>query len=81
MIKHNDKIYLYVKHPHQAKYQYLIDKREKLGLEHYVDLKAFIECSNDMQDIYKNIRKHNLRKKCKVLIVFPDMIEYRLVMQ
>ena len=27
-----------------------------------------------MQEIYKNIEEHNLGKKCKVLIVFDDMI-------
>ena len=27
-----------------------------------------------MQEIYKNIEEHNLGKKCKVLIVFHDMI-------
>ena len=27
-----------------------------------------------MQDVYKNIEEYNLRQKCKVLIVFPDMI-------
>ena len=27
-----------------------------------------------MQDVYKNIEKYNLGKKCTVLIVFDDMI-------
>ena len=27
-----------------------------------------------MQDVYKNIEEYNLGKKCKVLIVFDDMI-------
>ena len=30
--------------------------------------------SNDMQDVYKNIEDYNPIKKCKVLIVFDDMI-------
>ena len=38
-----DKIYLYAKDSYEAKYQYLINKREKVGLNHYDDLKAFIE--------------------------------------
>ena len=46
-----DKIYLYVKDPYEAKYQYLINKREKVGLKHYDNPEAFIEYSNDMQDI------------------------------
>ena len=69
-----DKIYLYAKDPYQAKYQYLINKREKVGLDHFDDPKASMEYSNDMQDVYKNIDDYNLRKKRKVLIVFDDMI-------
>ena len=38
-----DKIYLYTKDPYKTKYQYLINKREKIGLNHYDDPKAFIE--------------------------------------
>ena len=69
-----DKIYLYAKDPCKAKYQYLINKREKIGLSHFNDPKAFMEYSNDMQDVYKNIEDYNPIKKCKVLIVFDDMI-------
>ena len=69
-----DKIYLYVKDPCERKYQYLINKREKVGLDHFNDPRAFIEYSNDIQDIYKNIEDYNPRKKGKVLIVFADMI-------
>ena len=46
-----DRIYLYAKDPHEAKYQYLINKREKVGLNHFKDLRAFMEHSNDMQDV------------------------------
>ena len=38
------------------------------------DPKAFIEYSNDMQDVYKNIEKHNLSKKRKILVVFDYLI-------
>ena len=69
-----DKMYLYAKDPYEAKYQYLINKREKVGLDHFEDPKAFIEYSNDMQDVHKNIDDYNPRKKSKVLIVFDDMI-------
>ena len=69
-----DKIYLYAKDPYEKKYQYLINKREKVGLNHFNDPKAFIEYSNDMQDVYKNIEDYNLIKKRKVLIIFDDMI-------
>ena len=43
-----DKIYLYAKDPHEAKYQFLINKRESIGLKQFNDPKAFIDCSNDM---------------------------------
>ena len=67
-----DKIYLYAKDPYEAKYQYLINKREKVGLDHFDDHKAFIEYSNDMQGVY--IEDYNPGKKRKVLIIFDDMI-------
>ena len=70
-----DKIYLYAKDPFEAKYQFLIDKRESKGLlKHLNDSKAFIEYSNDMHDIYKNIQENKPNKKLKTLIVFDDMI-------
>ena len=36
--------------------------------------KAFIEYSNDMDDVYKNIEEYNPNKKRKILIAFDDMI-------
>ena len=69
-----DKIYLYAKDPYEKKYQYLINKRENVGLNHFNDPKVFMEYSNDMQDVYKNIEDYNPVKKRKVLIIFDDMI-------
>ena len=74
-----DKIYLYAKDPYEAKYQYSINKGEKVGLDHFKDPKAFIDYSNDMQNVYENdewnsIEEYNPDKKRKVLIVFDDMI-------
>ena len=69
-----DKIYLYAKDPFEARYQYLSNKREEVGLNHYDDPKAFMEYSNDTQDVYKTIEDYNPRKNRKVLIVFDDMI-------
>ena len=69
-----DKTYLYAKGPYKAKYQYLTNKREKVGLDHFKDPKAFMEYSNDMEDVYKNVEHYNPRKKRKILIVFDDMI-------
>ena len=69
-----DKIFLYAKDPYEAKYQFLINKRESTGLTHFNDPKAFIEYSNDMQDVYKNIDECNADKERQILIVFDDMI-------
>ena len=69
-----DKIYLYAKDPYEAEYQYLINKRECVGIDHFKDPKAFIEYSNDMYDVYKNIDEYNIDKEHKILIVFDDMI-------
>ena len=69
-----DKIYLYAKDLYKTKYQFLINKRESTGLKHFNDPKAFIEYSNDMHDVYKNIDEYNPDKENKILIVFDDMI-------
>ena len=62
-----DKIYLYAKDPYEAKYQ---NKRKSTGLKNFIDPKAFIEYSNDMQGVYKNIEEYNIGKKHKILIAF-----------
>ena len=69
-----DKIYLYAKDPYESKYQYLINKREGVGINHFNDPKAFTDYSNDMHDVYKNIDEKNPDKENKILIVFDDMI-------
>ena len=69
-----DKIYLYAKDPYESKYQYLINKRESVGINLFNDPKAFIKYSNDMHDVYKNIDDYNPDKENKILIVFDDMI-------
>ena len=69
-----DKIYFYAKDSSEAKYQFLIKTREDVGIKHFSDSKAFIEYSNDMDDIYKNIDEYNPNKKRKILISFDDMI-------
>ena len=38
------------------------------------DSKDFIEYSNDMDGIYKNIEENNPNKKGKILVVFDDMM-------
>ena len=65
---------MYAKDSYEAKYQFLVNKRESTGLEHFNDPKAFTEYSNDMQDVYKNIEEYNANKERKILIAFDDMI-------
>ena len=69
-----DKMFLYAKDPYEAKYQLLINKRKDAGLKHLNDYKTFIEYSNDMDDIYKNIEEYNPNKGRKILVIFDDMI-------
>ena len=47
-----DKIHLHAKDPHEEKYQFLMNKQESTGLKRFNDTKAFMEYSNDMDDIY-----------------------------
>ena len=61
-----DQICLYAKIPYEAKYQFLINKRESAGLKYLNDSEAFIEYSNDIDDIYRNIDKYNPNKKGKI---------------
>ena len=48
------------------------------GLNYLNYSEAFIECPNDMDDIYKNIENYNPNKKLKILIV-SDMIANMLI--
>ena len=57
------KICLYAKDLYEAKYQLLINEREVTGKNHFDDSEAFIEYSNDMDDIYKNIEDYNPNNK------------------
>ena len=66
-----DKIYLYTKDTDEEKYQYLINKREQVGIKNLNDPDAFIEYSNDMNDYNNN---YNENRDKKVLIIFDDMI-------
>ena len=69
-----DKIYLYARDLSEPKYEYLIKKREVAGIKHLNNPNAFIECSNMMDDVYKNIKDYNPIRKRKKLIVFDDTI-------
>ena len=67
-----DNIYLYSKYLSEPKYEYLIKNCENTGIKHVNDSKAFIECSNTMDDIYENMDEYNPNRKRK--IAFDDMI-------
>ena len=66
-----DKIYLYAKDTDEKKYQYLINKREQVGIKNLNDPHAFIEYSNDMNDVLEDINNYN---KKFLMIISDDMI-------
>ena len=71
LIKH----FLYAKDPFEVKNQLLINKRKKsTDVKYFNDSKAFIEHSNNMDDIYKNNKEYNPKNKRKILFVFDDII-------
>ena len=53
-------IFLYAKDPYKAKYQFLIKICEDAETKHFNDSKVFIEYSNNMGNIYKNIEEYSL---------------------
>ena len=69
-----DKIYLNAKDLNELKHQFLIEKRENVGIKHLDDPKAFIEYSQCMDDVYNDINDYNPSRKIKILIVFDDII-------
>ena len=69
-----DKIYLDAKDLSEPKYEYLINKRESAGNKYFSDPTAFIEYSNNMNDVFTNIDNYNKQRKRKILKVFDDMI-------
>ena len=69
-----DKIYLYAKDIGEEKHNYLINIREQVGLKNLNHPKAFIEYSDDMNDVFDNINNYNKNRDKKVLVIFDDMI-------
>ena len=65
---------MYGKDLSEPKYEYLIKNRKNAGIKHVNDGNAFIEYSNTMDDVYKNIDDYNPNRRRKILIVFDDMI-------
>ena len=54
-----DKIYLYARDLNELKYRFLIKKREDAGIKHVNNQKAFIVCSNPIDDVYDDIDNYN----------------------
>ena len=69
-----DKIYLYAKDLSKPNYEFLINNRKNAGIKHFNDPTAFIEYSNNMNDVFTNIDNYNKQRKQKLLIIFDDMI-------
>ena len=67
-----DKIYLYAKDPLEAKYQFLIKKREDVETKHFMIQKLLLN-TQIIWIFIKAIEDHNPNKKRKILFVF-DMI-------
>ena len=56
-------MYLYAKDLSELKYEFLIKNRENIGIKHLNDSNAFIECSNTMHHVYKNIGNYNTNRQ------------------
>ena len=65
---------MYGKDLNKPKYQFLIAKRECVGIKDKNDPTAYFECSNTTDDVYENIDYYNPKRDRTVLIVFDDMI-------
>ena len=66
-----DKIYLYAKDLSESKYEFLIKKCKNAGIKHLAKwLNTFIECSNTMDDVYKNINDYNRRRQAIINELF-----------
>ena len=63
---------MHVKDPSNPTYQYLINKREEVGVKLFKNPVAFTEYSKDIKYVYKSIEDYSPGKS--VLIEFDDMI-------
>ena len=58
-----EKIYQFAKDLSEPWYEYLIKKRKNAGINYVNDLNALVECSNTLDDVYKNIDDYNPSRK------------------
>ena len=64
-------IFLYAKDLNEPKYQFLIKKREDVGIKYLNDPKAFIEYSQCIDDVYNNIDDYNPTRKREIYLTLP----------
>ena len=57
-----DKIYLYAKDTDEERCQYLINKREQVGIKNLNGPHAFIEYLSDMNDVLEDINNYNKKR-------------------
>ena len=69
-----DIVYLYAKELGEPQYQFLIWKREDVGIKHLNDPKVSTEYSPCMDDVYNNINDYSPNRKRRIFIMFEDMI-------
>ena len=66
LIKHQrydvDKIYYHIKNPFESKYQLVINRREKAEIKQEKNSRKFINYSKTIDDVYENLKDHNLTK-------------------
>ena len=60
-----DKTYLYAEDLTKPKCEFLINNRKNARIKHFNDSTAFIEYSNDMDDVFTNIDDYNKKKTTK----------------
>ena len=53
---------------------YLLTEEKKEKLKNLKHPKAFVDYSQKIDEVYKNLEDYNQTKKRRVLIVFDDMI-------
>ena len=76
-----DKIYLHARDLSEPKYEYVTKKCNNAGIKHANNPDAFIECSNTMDDVYKNINDYDPIRIRKKLNAFDYMIADIMQMQ
>ena len=62
-----DKICLYLKDPFESNYLLLLNGREKVGIRKLKNIKAFIDYSQTIHEVYENLEDYNPTKNKRTL--------------